>query len=68
MSLVRVQSFAISLDGFGTGEGQSLDTPFGHAGHRLHDWMFATAWGSAMFGRAGGSRGLDDAFARYAGG
>src|SRR3954451_9919848 len=67
MSLVRVQSFSVSLDGFGTGEGQSLDTPFGHAGHRLHEWMFATTWGTAMFGRTGGSRGLDDAFARQFG-
>jgi hypothetical protein len=25
MSLVRVHNFAISLDGFGTGEGQSRD-------------------------------------------
>ena len=38
MSLARVQFFSISLDGFGTGEGQSLDAPFGHAGERLHEW------------------------------
>ena len=44
MSLTRVQHFSISLDGFGTGEGQSLDAPFGHAGERLHEWMFATRW------------------------
>ena len=36
MSLVRVHNFSISLDGFGTGEGQSHDAPFGHAGERLH--------------------------------
>jgi hypothetical protein len=36
MSHARVQSFSISLDGFGTGEGLSFDAPFGHAGHRLH--------------------------------
>ena len=28
MSLARVHNFAISLDGFGTGEGQSPETPF----------------------------------------
>ncbi len=28
MSLARVQNFSISLDGFGTGEGQSLEAPF----------------------------------------
>ena len=41
MALARVHSFSISLDGFGTGEGQSHDAPFGHAGERLHEWMFA---------------------------
>ena len=39
-----VHNFAISLDGFGTGEGQSADAHFGHAGERLHEWMFATRW------------------------
>ena len=44
MSLTRVTSFSISLDGFGTGEPQTRETPFGHAGDRLHEWMFATRW------------------------
>ena len=44
MSLARVHNFAISLDGFGTGEGQSADAHFGHAGERLHERMFATRW------------------------
>jgi dihydrofolate reductase len=64
MSRTRVQNFSISLDGFGTGVPQSLEAPFGHAGHRLHEWMFATRWGGAMFGRPGGSRGIDDAYAQ----
>jgi dihydrofolate reductase len=64
MSLVRVPNFSISLDGFGTGYGQTRDEPFGHAGERLHDWMFDTRWGHAMQGRPGGSRGVDDAFTR----
>jgi dihydrofolate reductase len=64
MSLTRVQQISVSLDGFATGEGQSLETPFGHAGERLHEWMFATRWGSEMFGRTGGSGGVDDAFLR----
>ena len=57
MSLVRVHNFAISLDGFGTGEGQSHDAHFGHAGDRLHQWMFATRWW-----QPGGSGGVDDVF------
>ncbi|WP_167043443.1 dihydrofolate reductase family protein [Salinibacterium sp. ZJ454] len=65
MSLARVQNFSISLDGFATGEGQSLETPFGHAGDRLHEWMLATRYGREMFGgQPGGSGGIDDAFAR----
>jgi len=64
MSLARVQTFSISLDGFGTGEPQTRENPFGHAGERLHEWMFATRWGAAMFGRSGGSGGIDDAVAQ----
>ena len=64
MSLARVQFFSISLDGFGTGEGQSLDAPFGHAGERLHEWMFATRWWHEMVGEPGGTGGIDDAFVR----
>jgi dihydrofolate reductase len=59
MSRVRVHNFAISLDGFGTGEPQSREAPFGHAGERLHEWMFAT-----RFWKAGGSAGVDDVFAQ----
>ena len=35
MSLARVHNFAISLDGFGTGAGQSRDAHFGHAGYQV---------------------------------
>lgn len=42
MPLVRVTNFSVSLDGFGAGEPQSLESPFGHAGQRLHEWMFNT--------------------------
>jgi dihydrofolate reductase len=64
VSLVRVHNFSISLDGFGTGEPQSHDAPFGHAGERLHEWMLTTRWWGEMVGEPGGTRGLDDAFAR----
>src|SRR5499427_4679146 len=63
MSRVRVHNFSVSLDGFGTGEGQSLDAPFGHAGTRLTEWLFATRSFHAMQGQPGGSGGVDDAFA-----
>ena len=64
MSLARVHNFSISLDGFGTGEPQSREAPFGHAGERLHQWMFATRWWHEMGGEPGGSGGVDDAFAQ----
>jgi dihydrofolate reductase len=64
VSLVRVHNFAISLDGFGSGEPQSLEEPFGHAGQRLHEWMFATRWWHEMVGEPGGTLGIDDAIVR----
>ena len=64
MSVARVHNFSISLDGFATGEGQTRDAPFGHAGERLHQWMFATQWWHEMVGQAGGSGGVDDAFSQ----
>src|SRR5215208_1825238 len=63
MSQVRVHNFSISLDGFGTGDGLTLDAPFGHAGERLHEWMFATRFWRSMVGEPGGTTGVDDAFA-----
>lgn len=67
MSLARVHNFTISLDGFGTGEGLRHEEPFGHAGHRLHQWMFATRFWGEMVGQPGGSGGVDDAFAQQHG-
>ncbi len=63
MSLVRVHNFAVSLDGYGTGEGQSLEAPFGHAGTRLMQWFFGTRSWRAMHGEPGGGTGVDDVFA-----
>ncbi|BFV58355.1 dihydrofolate reductase family protein [Kitasatospora sp. CMC57] len=63
MSRVRVHNFSVSLDGFSTGEGQSLEAPFGHAGTRLVDWFLHTRAFNEMHGEAGGSSGVDDALA-----
>jgi len=68
MTKLRAHNFAVSLDGFATGEGQALETPFGHAGHRLMQWFFPTntfVSGSGHESEAVGSgtRGVDDAFA-----
>lgn len=63
MPLVRVHNFSISLDGFGTGEDLTFDAPFGHAGHRLHEWFAATDTFRSMFGAHGGSHGVDNSVA-----
>jgi dihydrofolate reductase len=67
MSQVRVHNFSVSLDGFGTGVGQSMDAPFGHAGTRLHEWFFATRTFREMHGEPGGTTGVDDAIASNGG-
>jgi dihydrofolate reductase len=63
MTRTRIHNLSISLDGFATGEGQTIDAPMGHAGRRLHEWMFATRFGAPILGRKGGTEGVDDAFA-----
>ncbi|AGJ59029.1 dihydrofolate reductase family protein [Streptomyces sp. NPDC052071] len=63
MPRVRVHNFSVSVDGFATGEGQSPDAPFGHAGTRLHEWFFPTRTFQRMLGKPGGSTGADDAIA-----
>ena len=64
MVRLRAHNIAVSLDGFGTGEGQSLETPFGHAGGRLMEWFFPTRTFGAMTGREpAGTTGVDDVFA-----
>ncbi|RZU62986.1 dihydrofolate reductase family protein [Zhihengliuella halotolerans] len=62
--LVRVQNFMLSTDGFGSGEGQSLERPFGHANPaELASWAGATAhWPNRT--DPGGTYGLDDYFTR----
>jgi dihydrofolate reductase len=64
MTRTRIHNLSISLDGFATGEGQRADAPMGHAGHRLHEWMFATRFGAQIVGAASGSEATDDAIAR----
>ena len=63
MGLVRVHNLSVSLDGYATGDGQSLEAPFGH-GAALMDWFRGTATFAGMVGSPGGGTGVDDAFAR----
>lgn len=63
MPRLRVSGFAMSLDGYGAGPDQSLESPLGAGGHALHEWAFATRTFRKMFGQDGGATGIDDDFA-----
>lgn len=64
MSLVRVESFTVSLDGYGAGPSQNIDNPLGVGGTDLHQWAFPTrTFQRYVFGSDSGKEGLDDDFA-----
>ena len=64
MSRLRVESFTISLDGFGAGPNQDIDNPLGVGGTSLHAWAIPTrTFQKHLFGVDGGETGVDDDFA-----
>lgn len=66
MSKLRVESFTISLDGFGAGPHQDVNNPLGVGGTSLHGWALSTrTFQKAVFGGDGGSTdGIDEDFAQ----
>lgn len=62
MPKVVVRNFSISLDGYGAGPNQSLQNPLGVNGEELHQWAFKTRTFHHMFGKEGGSTGMDEDF------
>lgn len=62
-SRLRVHCFTVSLDGFGAGPAQSLESPLGVGGESLHRWFVSTRTFKQMFGQEGGTTGVDDEFA-----
>lgn len=60
MSKLCVQSFAISIDGFGAGPDQDLQNPLGVNGPELMDWFFHTRSWRQMHGLADGETGVDN--------
>lgn len=62
MSKLRVNSFTISIDGYGAGLNQSLENPLGVGGEALHDWMVTTQTFQQTYGGEGGTTGEDDRF------
>ena len=63
MSLLRVQSFAVSADGFGAGSHQDLQNPLGMRGPELFEWFFATRVFRRMHGETDGETGVDNEMA-----
>jgi dihydrofolate reductase len=63
MARLRVHNFAVSLDGYGAGPAQSPADPLGVGGEALHKWFVATRTFQQVFGREGGTTGVDDDFA-----
>jgi dihydrofolate reductase len=63
MSKLLVQSFSISIDGYGAGPSQDLANPLGVGFEAAHEWLFATRTFKRVHGREGGATGTDDDFA-----
>src|SRR5690242_17209994 len=63
MSKLRVQSFAVSIDGYGAGPNQDLEHPLGENGPELMEWFFPTRLWRGMQGHADGENGIDNGFA-----
>lgn len=63
MSKLRVQSFAISIDGYGAGPNQDLQNPIGVRGTELMEWLFNTRMWRNMHQLDGGETGVDNEMA-----
>jgi dihydrofolate reductase len=63
MSKLRVQCFAMSLDGYGAGTNQSLANPLGVRGPELMEWFFPTDLWKRMHNLGEGERGVDNRMA-----
>lgn len=63
MTRVRVESFTISLDGYGAGPSQDIDNPLGVGGTDLHYWFVPTRTFQRTHGTGDGTTGIDDDFA-----
>ena len=64
MTRVRVESFTVSLDGYGAGPDQDVDNPLGVGGTELHQWFIPTHTFQSLHGDGQGTTGVDDDFAQ----
>jgi dihydrofolate reductase len=63
MGRLRVESFALSLDGYGCGPNQDLENPLGRRGMTIMEWFLPTFTFHKMLGEPGGTTGIDNQFA-----
>ena len=63
MGQVRVESFALSLDGYGAGPDRDLNNALGVGGEKLHQWVIPTRTFQRTHGAGDGTTGVDDDFA-----
>ena len=71
MSRLRVNAFAVSIDGHGAGPAQDLANPMGVGGMALHQWVLGTKtfrkmhadFAASLIGDEVGREGTDDDFA-----
>jgi len=63
MGQVRVESFTISLDGYGAGPDQDIDHGLGVGGEDLHQWFIPTRTFQRAHGKGDGTTGVDEDFA-----
>jgi dihydrofolate reductase len=60
---LRVQSFTVSIDGYGAGPNQDLQNPLGVRGPELMEWLFHTRLWRNMQGHDDGETGVDNEIA-----
>lgn len=63
MPNLRVQSFGLTLDGYGAGPNQSLENPLGERGTEMMEWVFPTRFFKNTHGGEGGETGVDNEMA-----
>jgi dihydrofolate reductase len=63
VSKLRVESFTLSIDGYGAGPDQDLQNPLGVGGLELMEGFFQTRFWRRMHGQEGGETGVDNRFA-----
>jgi dihydrofolate reductase len=60
VSRLRVESFALSIDGYGAALHQDLQNPIGVGGMELMEWFLATRFWRRMHGEENGETGVDN--------